>query len=84
MRLNIILSFIAIMLTVFNTIFIVSKSHIERNVSGFNEIILFTSFCIAIIWCIYGFLYNYLHIFIGNIIIIICLIYLLYMYYYYK
>ncbi len=84
MRLTIILSFIAIMLTVLNTILIVGKSHIDKNVSGFNESILFTSFIIAIIWCIYGYIDNKQYILIGYLIIIICMMYLLYLYYYYK
>jgi hypothetical protein len=84
MKLTILLSFIAIMLTILNTIFVVSKSHIDKNICGFNEIILFTSLLISIIWCIYGYIEKNLSVFIGYLIIIILLIYLFILYYKYN
>jgi hypothetical protein len=84
MKLTLLLSLVAIVLSVINTILIVGKSHIDKNMSGFNEIIIFTSLIIAIIWAIYGHIDNNIYIIFGNTIIIICLLYLLYLYYCYK
>ncbi len=84
MKLTILLSLVATILTVINTLIVVGKSHIDKNVSSFNELIIFSSLIIAIIWSIYGYIDNNFYIFIGHFIVIICVLYLLFLYYYYK
>lgn len=81
MEIKLLLSFIAIVITLLNTIIIVGKSHIDKNVCGYNGVIILTSLLVAIVWCIYGFVDNQKHIFIGYLLVILLLFYLLYLYY---
>ena len=65
------LSIIAIILSIINVI-ILSIGKI------YNKNLLYLSLIISFIWCIYGYLDNKKHIFIGNIIIFIMICYILY------
>jgi hypothetical protein len=70
MNITYILSFIAILLTIFNTLILVNSKY------KFNyEIeLIILALLISIIWCVYGYINNSYHICIGNLIIVIILI----------
>ena len=78
-----VLSSIAIGLTIINTFLVVNTSIINKNVNNITLELIIMSLLIAIVWSLYGYMENYMHILIGNIIIIILLFFLLFLYYKY-
>jgi hypothetical protein len=73
-----VLSSIAIGLTIINTFLVVNTSIINKNVNNITLELIIMSLLITIVWSIYGYIENHMHILIGNIIIIILLLFLLY------
>jgi len=78
-----VLSSIAIVLTIINTFLVVNTSIINKNVNNITLELIIMSLLITIVWSIYGYIENHMHILIGNIIIIILLFFLLFLYYKY-
>ncbi len=81
MEITFLLSFIAVMLTLLNTIIIVGKSHFDKKITGINDITILISIIIAIIWFIYGCYAKQTVFCIGYLFIIILLLYLLFLFY---
>ncbi len=65
-----ILSIIAILLTILNTIFGIGKSH--------DKMFLYLSSIIALIWSIYGYFDNKPYILIGYLIILLIICYIIF------
>ena len=76
-----VLSSIAIVLTIINTFLVVNTSIINKNVNNITLELIIISLLIAIVWSIYGYIENHMHILIGNIIIIILLFFLLFLFF---
>ena len=78
-----VLSCIAIGLTIINTFLVINTCITNKNVNNITLELIILSLLIAIVWSIYGYIENFQHILIGNIIIIILLLCLLFLYYKY-